>query len=31
MLMSYEPNDVVHNLDDGDPELFDFKKLEEKS
>ena len=29
--MSYEPSGVVHNLDDGDPELFYFKKLEEKS
>ncbi len=26
--MSYEPSGVVHNLDDGDPELFYFKKLE---
>jgi GNAT superfamily N-acetyltransferase len=26
--MSYEPSGVVHNLDDGDPELFFFKKLE---
>ncbi len=25
--MSYEPSGVVHNLDDGDPELFYFKKL----
>ena len=27
--MSYEPSGVVHNLDDGDPELFYFKKLED--
>jgi len=26
--MSYKPSGVVHNLDDGDPELFYFKKLE---
>jgi len=26
--MSYEPSGVVHNLDDGDPELFYFKRLE---
>ena len=26
--MSYEPSGVVHNLDDGDPELVYFKKLE---
>jgi ribosomal protein S18 acetylase RimI-like enzyme len=25
--MSYEPSGVVHNLDDGDPELFFFKKI----
>ncbi len=25
--MSYEPSGIVHNLDDGDPELFYFKKL----
>ncbi len=25
--MSYEPSGVVHNLDEGDPELFYFKKL----
>ena len=28
--MSYEPSGVVHNLDDRDPELFYFKKLEGK-
>ncbi len=26
--MSYEPSGIVHNLDDGDPELFYFKKLD---
>ena len=26
--MSYKPSGVVHNLDEGDPELFYFKKLE---
>ena len=26
--MSYEPSGVVHNVDDEDPELFYFKKLE---
>ncbi len=26
--MSYERSGIVHNLDDGDPELFFFKKLE---
>lgn len=25
--MSYEPSGVVHNLDDGDPELFYFKRV----
>ena len=27
--MSYEPSGVVHNLDDGYPELFYFKRLKE--
>ena len=26
--MSYEPSGVVYNLDDGDPELFYFKRLD---
>jgi GNAT superfamily N-acetyltransferase len=26
--MSYEPSGIVYNLDDGDPELFYFKKLD---
>ena len=26
--MSYEPSGIVHNLDDGDPELFYFKRLD---
>lgn len=26
--MSYEPSGIVHNLDDGDPELIFFKKLD---
>jgi len=26
--MSYEASGVVNNLDEGDPELFYFKKLE---
>jgi N-acetylglutamate synthase-like GNAT family acetyltransferase len=26
--MSYEPSGVVYNLDDGDPELFYFRKIE---
>ena len=25
--MSYEPSGMVHNLDEGDPELFYFKKV----
>ncbi|MEM0979241.1 MAG: GNAT family N-acetyltransferase, partial [Cyanobacteria bacterium P01_H01_bin.58] len=27
--MSYEPSGIVHNLDEGDPELFYFKRLKE--
>ena len=26
--MSYEPSGIVHNLDEGDPELFYFKRVE---
>lgn len=26
--MSYEPSGIVHNLDDGNPELFYFKRLD---
>ena len=29
--MSYEPSGTVYNLDDGDPELFYVKRLEEPS
>jgi hypothetical protein len=25
--MSYEPSGIVHNLDEGDPELFYFKRV----
>ena len=27
--MSYEPSGIVHNLDEGDPELFYFKRVKE--
>lgn len=27
--MSYKPSGIVHNLDEGDPELFYFKQLKE--
>ncbi len=27
--MSYEPSGIVHNLDDGDPELFYFKRVKD--